>query len=334
MADMPGAQSFTRPPDILERGVSRVRASSTPSWWGALPEGEHFNQSVHCDWNGIDTRAFGPLDGMWAAGAAAGPAADIGTRVVNDALVMVDRAYRIVHAVTVASHSRFEDCVERWAHTLGAMRTMTVDGESANHSANVGDLSRHYGPVETMIHLLKCLVMDMCRIAGLSVAAHWPLAIAHAADIANVMPRVSLHGRSARATLDGSPPNLLHFCIFGCVAVILAVGAYKNKGLLAPPGVTCVYVGVGLRRIVSQHYRLDETKFPGIPSRRPPGVVAHAGVVPENDPFDAAFVPLSAFVAFGATPCTLSVGAGWPLHAPPPLLSPYIWRSPPAYRRA
>jgi hypothetical protein len=61
-----------------------------------------------------------------------------------------------------------------------------------------------------------------------------------------------------------------------------------------------VYVGVGLlcnttgtmfmltdgRTVVSQHYRLDETKFPGIQSRRPPGVVAGIlGVlVPEDDP--------------------------------------------------
>jgi hypothetical protein len=48
MAEMPGAAEFTRPPDQLERGVSRIRASSTPQWRGPLPEGvEHFNQSVH-----------------------------------------------------------------------------------------------------------------------------------------------------------------------------------------------------------------------------------------------------------------------------------------------
>jgi hypothetical protein len=154
----------------------------------------------------------------------------LGTRVANDALVMVDRAYRVVRVVTVASHTEFADCMENWVHSLGAMRTLSADGESANHSANARELRQHYGisferrnapyhlhhngPVETMVHLLKRLIVDMCRIAGLSVAAHWPLAIAQSADIANVMPRVSLHGRSARATLDGSPPSLRHFRTF------------------------------------------------------------------------------------------------------------------------
>jgi hypothetical protein len=134
------------------------------------------------------------------------------------------------------------------------------------------------------------------------------------------MPRVSLQGRSARATLDGSPPNLRHFHTFDYAAVVLAVGSYKNRGLLAPPGVVCVYIGVGLRRnmlgvmfilgdgraIVSQHYRLDETKFPGIPSLRQPGVAAFARALPADDPYDAAFASPSAFVVFGAAPCTAS----------------------------
>jgi hypothetical protein len=113
MAEMPGAAELTRPPDQLERGVSRIRASLTPPWRGPLPEGmEHFNQSVHCDWMCVGTRAFGPLDGE-LVGAAAGAAADVCTRVVSDALVMVDRAYRLVQVTTVASHSEFADCVER-----------------------------------------------------------------------------------------------------------------------------------------------------------------------------------------------------------------------------
>jgi hypothetical protein len=107
---------------------------------------------------------------------------------------------------------------------------------------------------------------------------------------------------------------LRHFHTFGCAAIILAVGAYRNKGLLTPPGVVCVYVGVGLRRnmtgamfmltngriVVSQHYRPDETKFQGIQSRSPPGVVASVlGVlIPEDDPYDTGFRPPSSFVAY------------------------------------
>jgi hypothetical protein len=34
MADMPSAREFTRQPDQLERGVSRIRASSTLLWRG------------------------------------------------------------------------------------------------------------------------------------------------------------------------------------------------------------------------------------------------------------------------------------------------------------
>jgi hypothetical protein len=64
------------------------------------------------------------------------------------------------------------------------------------------------------------------------------------------------------------------------------------------------------RTVVSQHFRLDETKFPGIPSRRPPGVVA--GVLglldPEDDPYDAGFRSPSSFVAYGGAPCTASAG--------------------------
>jgi hypothetical protein len=187
MANMPGAAGFTRPPEILERGISRVRASSAAPWRGPLPEGEHFNQSVHCDWMCIGTRAFWPLDGTWGANPVAGPAPDLGTRVVNDALVMVDWAYRVVRVVTVASHSEFADCMENWVHSLCAMRTLSADCESANHSANARELRQHYGvsfdrrnapyhphhngPVKTMVHLLKRLIVDMCRIAGLSVAA-------------------------------------------------------------------------------------------------------------------------------------------------------------------
>jgi hypothetical protein len=37
MAEMPGAAEFTRPPDQLERGVSHIRASSTPQVAGASP---------------------------------------------------------------------------------------------------------------------------------------------------------------------------------------------------------------------------------------------------------------------------------------------------------
>jgi hypothetical protein len=171
MAEIPGAAEFIRPPDQLERGVSRIRASSTPPWRGPLPEGmEHFNKSVHCDWMCIGTRAFGPLDGTWT-GAAAGAASDVGTRVVSDALVIVNRAYWLVQVTTVASHSEFTDCVKRRVHTLGAMRALTADGEAANHSGNVADLLTHYGvsfarlgapyhphhngPVETMVKLLK-----------------------------------------------------------------------------------------------------------------------------------------------------------------------------------
>jgi hypothetical protein len=104
--------------------------------------------------------------------------------------------------------------------------------------------------------------------------------------------------------------------------VILAVGSYKNRGLLAPHGVVCVYIGVRLwrnmpgamfilsdgRTVVSQHYRLDETKFPGIPLRRPPGVTAFARALPADDPYDASFVSPSAFVVFGDAPCTASSG--------------------------
>jgi hypothetical protein len=138
------------------------------------------------------------------------------------------------------------------------------------------------------------------------------------------MPRVSRYGRSARATLDGSAPRLRHFRTLGCTAVILAVGAYKNKGLLAPPGVVCVYVGVGLRRnmtgamfvladgrtVVSQHYRLDETKFPGIPSCLPPGIIACVLCLldPADDPYDAGFRPPSSFVAYEGAPCMASAG--------------------------
>jgi hypothetical protein len=195
----------------------------------------------------IGTRAFGPLDETWT-GAAAGAAADVVTRVVSDALVLVDSAYRPVQFTTVASHSEFADCVERRIHTLGAMCTLTADGEAANHSSNVTSLRAHYGvsfarqgapyhphhncPVETMVKLLKAVVVDMGWVAGLSIAAHWPLLIAHAANIINDMPLVSLQGRSARAALDGFPPNLRYFRTFRCAAVILAVGSYKNRVFL------------------------------------------------------------------------------------------------------
>jgi hypothetical protein len=33
--------------------------------------------------------------------------------VVNDALVMVDRAYRLVMVVPASSHAEYSDCVER-----------------------------------------------------------------------------------------------------------------------------------------------------------------------------------------------------------------------------
>jgi hypothetical protein len=171
-----------------------------------LLEGEDFNQSVHCDWMYIGSRAFGPLDWTWTGGAAAWPASDLGTRLVSDVPVKANRAYRLVLVVTVASRSEFAECVEKWVHTLGAMR-MTADGESANHSTNVVGICTNYcvlfeqrrapyhphhnGPVETMVKLLKDVVADTSRVTSLSVAAHWPLLIAHAADVVNVMPRVT-----------------------------------------------------------------------------------------------------------------------------------------------
>jgi hypothetical protein len=62
------------------------------------------------------------------------------------------------------------------------------------------------------------------------------------------------------------------------------------------------------RTVVSQHYGLDETKFPCIPSRRPQGVAAFARVLPADDPYNVDFVPPSAFVVFGAAPCTAASG--------------------------
>jgi hypothetical protein len=62
------------------------------------------------------------------------------------------------------------------------------------------------------------------------------------------------------------------------------------------------------RTVVSQHYRLDETEFSGIPKRRPPGVAAFARVLPADDPYDVGFVTSSAFVVFGAAPCTAASG--------------------------
>jgi hypothetical protein len=96
--------------------LSRARQLGR-AWWGPLPEGEHFNQSVHCDWMCIGTRALGPLDGTWGANPAARQASNAGTRVVNNALIMDDLASHVVRVVTVALHSR----VRRLRGELGAL---------------------------------------------------------------------------------------------------------------------------------------------------------------------------------------------------------------------
>jgi hypothetical protein len=126
-----------------------------------------------------------PLDGTWT-GAAAGAASDVGTRVVSDALVM-------------------------------------ADGEAANHSGNVTDLRTHFGvsfarrgapyhphyngPVETMVKLLKAVVVDMGRVAGLSIAAHWPLLIAHAATSSTACLECLCKGVVLARRWTGLPPT-------------------------------------------------------------------------------------------------------------------------------
>jgi hypothetical protein len=58
VANMPNGSAFTCPPDELSRGVSRMRSSNALAWRGPLPENEHFNQTVHCDWLCVGTRAY------------------------------------------------------------------------------------------------------------------------------------------------------------------------------------------------------------------------------------------------------------------------------------
>jgi hypothetical protein len=69
------------------------------------------------------------------------------------------------------------------------------------------------------------------------------------------------------------------------------------------------------RTVVSQHYRLDETKFPGLPGRRPPGMVAYASGGPADDPYSPDFVPPGQGVPYASEPCTYSTGnvdgSGW-----------------------
>jgi hypothetical protein len=218
VADMPGGSNFTRPPDELTRGVSRMRSSNAPAWRGPLSEAEHFNETVHCQWMCVGTRAYNVGETPWGTGAV-----DTTARVVNDALVMVDRAYRLVMVVPAASHAEYSDCVERWVHTYGAMCTLAADGEPANH------LRVHY--------CISEVVIAICDVAGISVGTHWPLAALHAADVLNVMPRSVLAGRCAREALEGAPPDVRHFRVFGCAAVVLALGSYELRGLLTPPGV-------------------------------------------------------------------------------------------------
>jgi hypothetical protein len=129
--------------------------------------------------------------------------------------------------------------------------------------------------------------------------------------------------------------------------VVLALGSYKLRGLLTPPGIACVYIGTGLRRgmsgalfmlndgrsIVSQHYRLDEEKFPGLPGRRPPGIVAYVDGGTTDDPYSPDFVIPGGGVPYAERACTYSSGivdsGGWAaaLAAPTDFFCMHVRRS-------
>ena len=302
IADYPGAASFPRPPPDAARALSAARRHNASPWRGPQ-EGEYFNETVHADWLCLGARAF-----------ARGASTDTDSQpyVVSDALVMVDRATRLVMVTPVASHSEFADCVEGWIHRYGCMRTLATDGEPANLSDAHTLLRTHYGiafrrvnapyhshhnaPAETTVHQLKRLASTLCSDGNIAPGAHWPLALAHAEDILNVLPRTGLEGDCALQRLHGRAPSLRYFHAFGCRAYVLAVGAYKAKGILRPHAVEAVYIGTGWRRgmsgamfaladgrhVVSQHYRVDETRFPGLPRQVPPGVALAAIATPRR----------------------------------------------------
>jgi hypothetical protein len=79
---------------------------------------------------------------------------------------------------------------------------------------------------------------------------------------------------------------LRHFKRYGCAAWVLKRGSYKDKGILREHSIPCMYVGTGERRgqlgamfllpsgqsIVTEHYRVDESRISSMIVRRPPAI--------------------------------------------------------------
>ena len=192
------ARIFTTPVPDPAGVPTRIRSSSRPSWRGART-GEFFNQQVNFDWLCLSTRAFdhAVLSAVPDDTPHFGPSSMGHARIVNDALVMTDRATRYIMIVCVPSHAQLSECVEKWILRHGAMLTLASDGEPANHSKSLQEVrttygipferanapyhAHHNGVVETMVALIRRLTASLCATANLSPEVYWPLAALHAA---------------------------------------------------------------------------------------------------------------------------------------------------------
>jgi hypothetical protein len=301
-----GTQS---PHDLGAFGPSRVRANSAGA---AANSAIFFNQQISHDFLCLSSSANGArafASATDAAGHADDPLARFsatrdltGTIVVRDAIVIADRATRFTVATLVGSHNEVAPALEQYFHRYGVPLTIASDGEPANHSAPVRALCATYGVgftrsnapyhphhndgVESAIYLLKRRTIAILSSAGLSPQHSWPDALMHAADILNITPRDSLGGASPWQRVHGRPPDLRHFRRYGCVGWVLSLGAYKTRGFLHSNTIECMYIGTGLRRsqlgamfllpdgkrIVTEHYRVDESCISAMLLRRPPAV--------------------------------------------------------------
>ena len=304
-----------------EHAGDRIRRTPRNDWRGSLGPHDYFNRVVHADWLCLSERAYISSDADLRDTIAFTPASDPSTsRVITDALVLVDRATRLVMVCLVTSHAEFSDAVGKWCLAYGTPHSIFSDGETANTSRTVQQSRLHMGipfqrtnapyhphqngAVETVVHALKQITARLCRDAGLSPSTGWPLAVLHAADIANFHPRKSLLGRCPLEILYGKPPAARYVHAFGCRAWVLALGPHR-QGPLQPKALDAVYIGTGLRRgmsgalfllndgrtVVTQHYRVDEYSFPGITTHRPPTpLLALATHTFASDPVPSMFV--------------------------------------------